>query len=128
MLKFNILKKTEAKLEKKLDFFGLIRRLNQYDLVKKFILNENQTFMLNNQELPLVVLKKYQVDGDLQIIENEINDEKMKLANKELQEFKKLELKNYIKMKKAGNSLSDIDQMRFYFLEDEMEGRIEKQL
>ncbi len=54
-IKFELMKAAEEELKEKFDIFSFFKSLEQITLLRKILLNESQSFMLKNTDLPIMV-------------------------------------------------------------------------
>ncbi len=99
-------------LEKKSDIFEFWNLLDQFRLLTKIFLNENQCFMIKNR--------------DPQLITNKFRDEfsETKLLDKEKFEKNVNTLKGYIDKKKEKNELTEVDNILLSYLQDDILSKI----
>ena len=103
----------EDKYNKYLDILQFIKQINQFNLLKKLILNENQTFMINNQALKTVVGKYRKID-----------DEVFNMTTEEKLEKKQISLIDYLKSRNENNNISDYDKVLYSHLADDLKEKI----
>ena len=114
-LKFKLLTIYQRDIDKRIEILDFIKMRDQFRLIKKIILNENQCYMLQKRELH-------------KIIDSKILTDEQKLKEEENLEFeKKQNLINYLKTKKESNNLSPIDILLFKYLDVCLKSEINEQ-
>ena len=98
-LKYEIVMAADMNIQKRLEIFEVFKQLDQFRLLVKLLLNENQSFMLQNR--------------GRQLISNEFDWTKNFTDLNKAQDYKtqknKMNLMAYLKDKKENNLLSNID-------------------
>ena len=105
ILKFNFFNASNREISRKTDALDLIKLTDQFKLIKKIILNENQCFMLQKRGLKEIINTK--------IISEE--EEDIQEVEKEKENIKKLI--NYMNKKNNDDSLSPVDLMLFNYMD-----------
>ena len=100
-----ILRLAQLEFYKRTDLKTLIEHMGQMDILKKIVLNKNQSFMLDNIER-LMIYNKY---DNLENADNEEIEEKIKVTNQE--ELDKLI--EYLKKRKETLNLESTDLLLF---------------
>jgi len=94
-----LMEKAEEIIEKKSDIFELFKLIDQFKLIKKLTLNENQYFLLNERDKRPIIF-----DANSQKTSKELED-----LNEAKYNIKKENLKQYLKRHKETNSLTSTD-------------------
>ncbi len=82
---------------------NLLRKQDLFDLLKKLLLNESQSFMLKNMELKVLIDKR--------------DNENIKIFEQEKFEEKKKKLINYLNNKSLQNNISTFDIVLYQYLD-----------
>jgi len=108
----------------KAEIFELWKCLDQFKLLKKILLNENQCYMLNHIGLKEILNK---IDKENHVLpEQEYPELKDIEGNKE--KVRRLKLIEYYKLNKVKNESNNIDDLLWYYLDDEVKQVIEEEL
>ena len=128
-LRYELINLSETKLEKYFDIVELFKVLNQFRLLKKLLLNENQCYLLENRELHTLVNSKRiwsnrgkslnQESEDLK--DNEIID-----INDIKEKYRFEKLYEYLKIRKQENSFSNIDLVLLKYLDEDLKEKLNK--
>jgi len=117
-LKKKLLNTTDKLIESKTEILELWKLCDQFSILKKVILNENQSYMLKNKGLKLIV-EKINIEKDYKDNNKEVtNDSDRDYDMKE--EVKRLNLKEYYKKKKISKEFNYIDDLLWFSMEDEL--------
>ncbi len=116
-MRFELIKAAEEELRNKTEISNLLATNDQFGLLKMLILNQFQCFMLENRERHFILNKR---NCDLL---GELRD-----LSGEKKQKKESELISYLKTKRNENSLSDIDNILFRFLNKDLKRRIKSHL
>ena len=108
-------------IDNKTDIFELWKYLDQINILKKILLNENQRHMLNKIGKTKITNKERDLDNET---ETETTDLKDIVEEKE--EAKNIKLINYCRYKKENNINNRIDDMIMYYLDDDMNSRVKE--
>lgn len=100
-----LLSNLEEELTKKLDYIGVLRMMDQFRLIKKLVLNEGQSLMLNKRELQ-IVSEKVKSSGELD-------------DNSYIQQ-----IEEYIKSRKENRLWNQVDILLLNYLEKEIREKI----
>jgi len=113
-IRFALWAAVEKDLEQKSEIFETWKALDQHKLLMKLLLNENQSFMIQN--------------AGKQLITNDSNwsleQDKIKKLIEDNFELQKTKLSNYLEEKRQNNTLSDIDNFLFKNLDSELQDNI----
>ena len=112
--KFNLYEASKKEINKKIDIEDLLKVKDQFKLLQKIILNENQCYMLKKRELHRIIDSK--IINSQQ--EKDLNEEKNKTSEDKLIE--------YLKSRKLSDSLSQTDNLLYGYLEEEMKDKIKQ--
>jgi len=99
-------------IEKKFNFLETIKFIDQVSVLKQIILNEEQTFMLDNKD-------KLLINNTLTV---EDSEELINLLKKD----KEKKLIEYLNMKKLTNKLSEVDLLLYNNLNDEIRSKVQE--
>ena len=61
--KFELMEAADVELSNKSDFLNYVKLIDQFRLIKKIILNENQCFMIDNRDLQTIINKNNNTDS-----------------------------------------------------------------
>ncbi len=112
--KYELLKAGEREVEKKIEVLDLIRMMDQFRLIKKLILNENQCHMLANREMTNII------DSRVMTAEEEYKENKAK------EEKGKSALVEYLLKKHEEGNLNQVDVLLFKYMEPKVKEEIQK--
>ncbi len=113
LIKYELMKAAEEQLDTKTEITELFKIIDQFRLLKKIFLNENQCFMLDNREIQNIYNNKMKRTSK-EIFE--LNEEKFKK--------KKNKFYEYITAKTIEKSLSQIDELLLKYLDDEIKAEL----
>jgi len=113
IIKYELMKAAEEELEKKLEITELFKVIDQFRLLKKILLNENQCFMLDNREIQNINNKNRKNLQKLGVKEGALAIE----LNKLKYETKKKNLCKYIAKRKSDGSLTAIDEILLKYMD-----------
>ena len=88
--------------------FEISKKLDQFSLLKKLLLNEGQCLLLNNRELKIINEKTLEV-GD--VTQDKLNE---------------VEMINYIKSRKENNQFSQVDNLLVKYLPECIKDKIDE--
>jgi len=111
-LKFKLLTVYQRELDKRLEILELMKMKDQFKMIKKIVLNENQCFMLQNRDLHKII--------DCKII----SDEDKLLDNQKYEQLNKEKLIQYLKLKKEKNNISSIDVLLYKYMSLDLKSEI----
>ena len=104
---YNLINIIENELVKKCDFVKILRKLDQFSLIKKIILNEGQCMLLNNRDLKIITSKD----------ENLLTSKRIEIDGDEgINEHIRVSIINYLKSRMETNSISEIDKLLVKYL------------
>ena len=115
-LKYKLFEASNKEINKKIDALSFIKTLEQFNLIKKIVLNESQCYMLQNRELKRII------DTKIKTVEQE-NQEEL-----ETEKENKNKLLAYLNKKNQENSLSSVDLMLVNYLEPELKIEVKNYL
>jgi len=115
-LKYKLFEASNKEVNKKIDALSFIKTLEQFNLIKKIVLNESQCYMLQNRELKRII------DTKIKTVEQE-NQEEL-----ETEKENKNKLLAYLNKKNQENSLSSVDLMLVNYLEPELKIEVKNYL
>ena len=110
-------------IDHKSEIFNLWKHLEQLNILKKIILNENQNHMINTIGLKNItnrIEKEKELPDDNCKELKDIEEEKIEERNKRLIE--------YYKWKKENNIENVMDELLMYYLEDNLKIRIREEV
>jgi len=114
-------------IDKKSEIFLLWQSIDELNLLKKIILNENQCFMLDNKSKKF--LRGKSISNSNKVNVEQIGDSfdiNLHDENKNIESRSKLI--EYYKMKKAKSKINDIDDMLWLYLDETIKLSIEEEL
>ena len=117
-MKYKLFEASNKEINKKIDALSFIKTLEQFNLIKKIVLNESQCYMLQNRELKRII------DTKIKTVEQENQEE---LEN-EKENKNKNKLLAYLLNKKKENSLTSVDLMLVNYLEPELKIEVKNYL
>ena len=103
------MKEAESTLDKKSDIIYLFKMFDQFSVVKKILLNENNLFMLENRE------KQNIFHTFLKESKQELRDIKA-----EKLEMKKARLEKYLREANNTQSYTQVDKLLYQYLEESL--------
>ncbi len=115
--KYELMCAADEELSKKIDIFELLKNIDQLRLLTKLLLNENQTFMIQNREIHHI--ENYADSKKKEI--KDLTEEKIK--------SKKAKLIAYLRsIKNSQNEGSLIDKILYKYLDEDLKEGIEKEV
>jgi len=123
-IKEQILKKELSTLadkiiEQKSDIFELWKTIDQFSLLKKIVLNENQCFMMKKRGIKEIVINS---------LKQQIKFKKKKVLEKERNDNNMNNLIEYFKLRKEKKKANVIDDLLFNYLEHDIKSKIAEEL
>ena len=111
-VKFKLFQASKHEIDKQIEIVDLIRMKNQFKLVQKILLNENQSFMLQKRELHRVIDTKIMTCEDENIL------------NKDLEKLNIQNLINYLRLRKMENGITGTDKLLYGYLDKETKEKL----
>ena len=108
--RYELMKEAESTLDKKSDILYLFKTYDQFSLIKKILLNENNLFMLENREKQNIFHTFLSEDSVQQI--RDINTAK--------QDLKKMKLEKYLKEANEKQSFTQVDKLLYQYLDESL--------
>lgn len=102
----------KREVQKRIEALHVLKIIDQFNLIKKLLLNKNQCYMLEKRERSKVI--NFEIKSVLE--ENQEFDE-IEMKNKSL-------LKEYLLKKKAENSLETLDVLLFKYMDESISTEI----
>ncbi len=107
-LRYELMIAAEAAVEQKTEIFELWKSIDQFRLVEKLLLNECQTFMIQNRGLQLITN------------ESKLSSTEVKELEAEKFEASKVKLVEYLNKRKDNNSLTLVDTLLVKYLDEKL--------
>ncbi len=117
--RYELLMASKKAIKKKIEIVDILRQHDQFRLLKKLILNENQNFMVNNREVQSVSMSKVSSDK---------NKEEEKLTKDKQHEENLERLLEYLHARKNENTLTGVDIVLFKYMNEEMKSKIKDKI
>lgn len=111
LVRKELMEKAEAIIEKKSDIFELFKLIDQFKVIKKLTLNENQYFLLNDIQKRTIIS-----DANYRKSSKEFEDLKEAKYN-----IKKENLRKYLKRHNETNSLTSTDKLLLKYANNKVE-------
>jgi len=111
-VKNQLIYQAEYEIDKKVDTLKILHIFEQFAILKKILLNENQCYMLDNKGKKIIYNKKISSKLDFSKV---IEEKKSKMEER---------LVDYLKDKKEKNQLSEVDMLLYNLMEDEIKEKI----
>jgi len=103
-------------IKQKSDIFELWKTIDQFSLLKKIVLNENQCFMIKNRGIKEISIKPENLQLKEEDLEEERNDEDI------------IKLIEYFKSRNDKKKCNDIDDLLFNYLDHDIKSKIVDEL
>ncbi len=103
-LKYELMLAAESSIAKKTEILEMLKTLDQFRLLKKIILNENQCFMMDQRDLQMIVNKNARSNDEIEKLLEDIKQEK------------RSNLIHYLKSLKQESKVTSIDTLLFGYL------------
>ena len=126
ILKQELILSADEIIAKKTDLFNLWKSLDQMNIIKKMLLNENQRYMLNQIGLKGIVISNKLNKESKEDLKSDLLD--IKNIEEEKNEVKKLNLIEYYKQKSDIAKENDIDNLLWQYLEDDIKKSIQEEI
>ncbi len=108
--KQDLINKTDKLIDERCDIINLLKILDQFNLMKKIIINDNQNFMIKNRTLHTLTLNSNNKEDE------EINEKKVE------------SLIQYLSERKQNNLLNDTDILFYLYLDEKIKEKVEKEV
>ena len=106
----------KREIDKKIEVLDYFKMMDQFKLLQKIILNENQCYMLRKREIKRII--------DTEIDIKSFNPKDNNLVELEKDKLNKEKLRYYLISKKADNSLSNVDKLLYSYMENELKSEM----
>jgi len=117
-LKYELMLAAEAAIEQKADILEVWKTLDQFRLLIKLVLNESQSFMIQNRGKQLIT---NELNGDICL-------EEIKNLEKDKAERNKQKLIEYLKERKENKTLTDVDILLTKYLKLEIKEEVKNKV